>query len=499
MEENTNNRSLGWSTDKLLAVFGWLLADADFARGAGAEIQPEWFGTETALVKARMVQLKHLEKYGVFPTPDEVKDGPCLRGHPEDEKLLIARGVDLALRSRERFGKDGLADEVRRWRKSLIFRDAHKRSAQHYHLGQEEQAYSVMEDMVAAVRAADNEDGGGFQWEQFRQHLADKKAEYRGALTWGHPLFDAKLCPEGEGGCLLRGKSTLIESGTNRGKSRCLSTVVKSNLFREVRGQLAPADVLWITHEDPDVDLSMNLWCSTLRVTPGELLRFHLTPEGAAAMDELALYFKRHVELVMLPPTGLTVEKVVAVVRKKQEEWKRKHGKGFDLLVDDYPAKLTTDRFRSSDKRDVIAHVYQQFIGLALEYRFHSLLAVQSNRAGHVVGKGGGGPKEKPRWMDERDIAETFDPARDVANFISLNRTAALEAIKATVYYVCKAKESAAIGWAIACRGDYGMSLTHAPDMAATCFQADWMEADKIAEYLKTYDGKAVPTHIVGI
>lgn len=479
-------------------MFGWLLSDESFARGAGSQVEPEWFGAETALVKARLVQLKHLESYGTLPTPDEVKEGPCLRGHPEEEKALIARAVDMALSARSRFGKDGLADEVRRWKKDLLFRSANQRAVQLYRQGQAEKAYSVMEELVAHVRASEADADDSHRWEDFRQYLADKQAEYHNAVTWGHPLFDAKLCPEGEGGSLLRGKTTIVESGTNRGKSRCLGTVVKSNLFRELRGKPAPADCLWISHEDRAPDLSINLWCAALRVTPGELMRYHQTPEGAAVMDELALFIKEHVDLVFLPPTGLTVEQVVATIRRKQEERQRKHGKGYDLLVDDYPAKLTTDRFRG-DKRDIIAHVYQQFVGLALEYNFHSLLAVQTNRAGHIVGKGAHGPKETPRWMDERDIAETFDPARDVANFISLNRTPGLEAIKATVYYICKAKESAAIGWAIACKGEYGHALTHAPDLPATCFQADWMEPDKIAEYLKLYDGKAVPTHVVGV
>lgn len=481
----------GWRADKLLAIFGHLLTDDHFARGVGSKISPEWFGNEVALQKARAIQLQHLDRYGHLPTPDEVKDGSCIQSEDAETRRLVAAGVDLALAARTKFGKDGLADEVRRWHKDLLFRGAAARAKRFYELGREEEAYSEMSAMVESVRQADNDLDYRHDWTTFRRILREKTEEYDGALTLGHPLIDHKLCPEGRGGSLLRHKSTIVEAGTNRGKSRFCTSVIAENTKQG-------ADTLWFVNEDPEIDVTLNLWCAMLRMTPGEVIKFGSTPEGAQAMDLLAPYIDEHVDFCFVSPTGLTVESVVASVRRRQAARVAKKGKGYDLFVCDYPAKMISDRVQG-DVRHVQGHVYRQLIGLGLEYGFHGLFPIQANRTGHVVGKGRSGlsKQENPRWLDERDIAETFNPAQDAANFISHNRTPDLAKRKLTVYYFCKSKSSDAVGWAVACRGDYGWALTHAPDLPAVCFQSDWAEPEKIEEWLKVYNGKAVPSECV--
>jgi hypothetical protein len=363
---------------------GHLLLDREFASGAGSRVEPEWFGAETGLVKTRQLQVKFRSEFGRLPTIDEVREGPGMRSEEPAIRQLVADTIVAAKQAAVRFPADALSEEIRHWHKGLLYRAGVYRSAELYRGGRADEAFAEMERMIERLREADRDKDHRHRWGNFRQMLAAREAEYSDALTLGNPLLDKRLMPESDSGSLIRGQTTIILSGTNRGKSRFLTTVVKENFLRRKR-------ILWITHEDPEVDVSMNMWCSVLRLNRAEVMKLWKDPQGAALMDRLSEQLEELVEFAFMPPTGLAVEDVVDSIRRRQAESIATTGQGFDLLVDDYPKKLTA-RKAQGDFRHVLTYVYEQFVGLALEYGMHALLAYQTNREGHAASMAGTNP-----------------------------------------------------------------------------------------------------------
>lgn len=490
-------QSLDWSRDKQLALMGHLLTDNRFAAGAGSAVEPEWFGSETGIVKVRQLQVRFRDRFKRLPTVDEVREGPDMRSEEPAMRMLVARSVEEALAAASRFPADALAEEIRHWHKSLVYRAGVSRSAELYRAGQAEQAFAEVERMLERLREADRDRDHRHRWGNFREMLTAREAEYADALTLGHPLLDKRLMPESDSGSLIRGQTTIVLSGTNRGKSRFMTTVVKENFLRKKR-------VLWMTHEDPEIDVSMNMWCSLLRVNRGDLMSLWRDPKGAALMDRLSAELEEYVEFAFMPPTGLTVEEVTASIRRRQAESIASTGRGFDLLVDDYPKKLSASRAQG-DFRHVLTYVYDQFVGLALEYNMHSLLAFQTNREGHAASMSASKRlcehcRRNPvqaRWINETDCGEAWAPMENVANVISLNRDKEMERMGLTAYYFAKTKSSQAKGWVVACRGDYGAATTHAPDLGATSFQGEFVPAERLSGWIDSYKDGTVPDAVV--
>lgn len=492
-----SQESLDWSKDKQLALMGHLLLNHQFAAGTGNPIEPEWFGAETGLVKVRQLQIGFRDRFKRLPTVDEVREGPGMRSEEPAIRELVAQTVAMALQAVNRFPADALGEEIRHWHKSLVYRAGVSRSAELYRTGNSEKAFEEVERMLERLREADRDRDHRHRWGNFREMLKAREEEYADALTLGNPILDKKLMPESDTGALIRGQTTIILSGTNRGKSRFMTTVVKENFLRRKR-------ILWMTHEDPEVDVSMNMWCSLLRLNREQVMKLWKDPKGAATMDRLAAELEEYVEFAFMPPTGLTVEEVVASVRRRQAESIARNGVGFDLLVDDYPKKLTSSRAQG-DFRHVLTYVYDQFVGLALEYGMGALLAFQTNREGHAAGMHAikklcehcrRNPVQS-RWINETDCGEAWAPMENVANVISLNRDKEMERLGITAYYFAKTKASQAKGWVVACRGDYGAATTHAPDLAAVAFQGEFVPAERLDGWLTSYPNSTVPDAVV--
>lgn len=498
---------LAWSTDKKLALQGHLLLNERFLRGLGSSVAPEWFGSESALVRVRSLQVRFLEHYGRPPTPQELPECVFLHGAKDDERREVAAAVDLAVRATERFGLDALQEEVLHWHKDVLFRDAWERAGAEYRRGKDDEARRIIDEMIRKVGGLSLHDDQAHDWTAYRTFFQRVEAEYGDSLTFGHPLLDYAMCPEAHElweargkvgpapGGLLPGMSTVALAATNVGKSRFAGTVVRHNALR---GE----PVLYVVHEDREQDSAFNIWTSTLGITRGEYLRLLADPTAADYLDEVAALLRRNVDYLYLPKAGLTVEEVVATVRRRNDERRAKNGgRGYRLFVDDYPQKLTAKQVHG-DLRHIQAYVYQQLFAVTRELGFHSLFLIQANRAGNVMARGreatgGRGQVSRPRWLSSGDMKEVFDPACDCDNMLSINRPPEFEKSDTVVYFFEKLKGSMYRGWSAACESRFGWALAHAPEMRATLFRSEWAEAEDVRGWLRDYDGKAVPDHLL--
>lgn len=180
----------------------------------------------------------------------------------------------------------------------------------------------------------------------------------------------------------------------------------------------------------------------------------------------------------------MTIEEVVPIIRMNQEEWATTHkGKGFDLLISDYPAILSTQQAQKGNlqmrHKDKI--VYDYYVQLALEYKFHSLLAIQTNREGARVNNQ---EKGNDRLIHSTDVSESFDPIKEATNIITLNRSPEAKKDNYLIYLIDKSRGSET-GISILARTNFAHCITHSEALGATAFVGDRTEHEFIRSYLE--------------
>jgi hypothetical protein len=180
------------------------------------------------------------------------------------------------------------------------------------------------------------------------------------------------------------------------------------------------------------------------------------------------------------------VEEVEPLIRRKQEDLMAKTGKGYDLLVCDYPAKLTTRLAQNGhmSKRNVDEIVYGYFVQLALEYGFHSLLAIQTNREGSKVNKG---QKDEHRLLVMEDVHESYGVMQEATNVITLNRDPVAKARQHMTFHIDKSRSSET-GFAVVARTDFARARTHHADLGAIWYRGVATMADQVDDLLRNPD-----------
>ena len=252
-------------------------------------------------------------------------------------------------------------------------------------------------------------------------------------------------------------------------------------------------DVLFMTHEGRPEDIRNKIMKSYLNMTEDQMLNAHSTPESSQASQNASNMIKQHLVYIPYNKAGMKVEDVVAVIRRVQEERIALTGKGFDLLVVDYPAKLSTEQAKSAlAVRNVMDIVYEYYVQLALEYQFHALLAIQSNREGSKVNRG----IESNRLLMMEDVAEAWGPMASATNVITLNRSVNAKRKNRLTYYVAKSRSSET-GAAIVCESNYAHGLTHHKSLKSCGYYGTSTMETMIDGYLTTFNGQMLPQELV--
>jgi hypothetical protein len=347
--------------------------------------------------------------------------------------------------------------------------------------------------MVAKIKNARVDTRPSVNWREWRNMLTLRQADYDNALTFGCSLFDRLLLSASRTGSLVRGDTTLLLAATGGGKTSVSFTVAAANMVRQ-------HPVLIITHEQTESELWQKMLCILMRVSAEELMGAWQQPEVQEKLDMWSEWLSRYVEFVHMPEVGVTVEEVVSVIRRKNEERRVATGKGFSLVIDDYPGCLTTSASgKSWAKREIQDYVYDQMVQLAVESvkdgtdGFHMLVTIQGTREASKIASG---ENRNTRILTKNDVAESFGPAKRATNVITINRPP--EGIDAgwVSYHIDKSRSSST-GWVVTCRSAYQWGLTHAEDLGATCYRSQSTMADRIEGLLDRYRNQAIPQHEV--
>jgi KaiC/GvpD/RAD55 family RecA-like ATPase len=320
-------------------------------------------------------------------------------------------------------------------------------------------------------------------WDFFKEMAKDSE----GSCTLGHPHFDALLEPRSkwssdystlEVGCLHRGDLTVFMGPSNSGKTSALVTIAAANLKMK-------KNVIYFTHEQKEKDIrkkiiqsitgigmdDINAWMN-MAAENGEMgLEAKRSEMGQRILAAEAILQKYLTYIPFTKAGEMQVENVVNEIRLQQEKLLASTGRGFDLLIEDYPAKLQAKVFntRKVDHRVEMEYVYDQFQILAKEMNFHSLVAAQTNREGFKMANKQNGSGEK-RLLDQGDIAESFGVARIADNVITINRGMEETKNNTIIFNISKSRSNST-GHQFKSTTKMDRSMTHGPSLECSALR----------------------------
>jgi hypothetical protein len=491
-------QSLPFSERRQAALLGHLLKNDDqsnrFFGQAKDKVQPDWFVNylSTEVWKAAQAFYK---RHGRKATPDELKEAPDFRALDMGSKQKLWGWIDNCIRETANYGFDTLIPELTDWMHSRIYHRYVSQSTEFFNREKVGEAISCLRTASEEAAHVRFDNDHEVEFGNPLNLIEKEQLEASNACTWGLSVFDKLLYPSGNGS-LLPCDTTLVLAPSNIGKTTALITVACANL-RQLKS------VLFITHEGRPEDIQLKIWCNLLGCTRESLFKMLGDSEAAQRMDRLLVMLRNRFTYIPYNKAGATVEEVEAIIRRRNEEWAATHGgKGYDLVVCDYPAKLTTRQAQHGNlaKRHVDDLVYGRFVQLALEYRFHSLLAIQTNREGSKVNRGRTehGNREDNRLLTMEDAAESWGPITQATNVISINRNEAAKAKGLVTFYIDKSRSSET-GYAVVCKSDYGKAITHSNEMGAVYYRGV-TAVEKIDQLMEQYkDAQEIPmSEIVG-
>lgn len=435
--------------------------------------------------------VKFYEKYRRIPqSPEEFMAWEDIRSMNPAEKIKI-KNVEAECRIKSlQYGRDVLAQELTDWMRVRVYHNTVQESAKLFNARQINRAVGVLEKAVKEFQTIRFDGEAPADFSMAKDLVASQTVDLEGALTTGISILDRHLNPDCDGkGSLLRGDTTVLIAPTNIGKTTAMQTIARHNVA-------AGKAVLFITLEGRQLDIMEKFYQCTLKATKAEFRRMVNSEDeiDKLKVDHTCALLNKNLTYVSMTKPGLTVEEVVSIIRNHQNRRIALTGKGYDMLVVDYPAILTTEmaKFGHLEYRQIQELVYRQFVQLALEEKFHALLAAQTNREGSRVNRNTNG--EEGRLLTHEDIAEAYAIAMSATNIITLNRDPRAQAANIITYYICKSRSST-VGWAVVCRSEFGKALTHSNQLGGTAYNGSYTMPDRIEKLLQTYMNRDIPNY----
>jgi replicative DNA helicase len=462
------------------ALLGHLLLNQQFFTQAHRKIRPDWFrDLWHSKVYAKLLQ--HFQYIGRHPSLAEFRDYVAVGADDEVEKRKVTAQIERSIADTQQIRLDALKPQLTDWLHSKILQEALVKSSKSWNRGAWTETAGLLRTAVELYNESKFEDGTALEFTDPENWLMHDRMLKGEALTTGLSLLDRALLDDAPSGGLQRGDTTILMAPSNTGKTTALLTM-------GVHNANSGKDVLVMTHEGRPEDIRLKLMKAVLDCTETAMYALYETPPGddprvqalhqqinVQRLRNAASVLQQRITYVPYNKAGMKVEDVVPIIRRLQQEKVSKTGKGFDLLICDYPAKLTTEQARGSlAMRSVVEIVYDFYVQLALEYNFHSLLAIQTNREGSRVNNA----QNTNRLLTMEDVQEAWGPMTAASNVITLNRSPNAKKNNRITFYVAKSRSSET-GRAIVARSNFAHGRTHSNELGAVgYFGTATMDAD---------------------
>lgn len=419
-----------------------------------------------------------------LPSVDEIQNSTGFIALTPDQSNKVRATIQQCIAAKSTFDWDSIVNELTIWLKCRIYLENVTKSTDHFNGSNYSEAFKLLEKSVIEYQKVKFFPDEQVDFSDWRTHFENSVTERQHALTTGLETLDKVIDPSCLSGCLLRGDTTILLAPSNLGKTTCMITMACANMKLMKK-------VLFITHEGRKEDIVDKFWSNITQKTKSELLQLYKTDErlflgGCFFINKYLTY------QAINDPAQLTVENVAAIIERKQQEQIAKDGQGFDLLVVDYPAKLTTEHSSKVNMqfRHAETYVYNYFVQLALKHKFHALLAIQANRESSKNNRFQGAHGTHNRLVTMEDVSESWGPMTVATNVLSINRNESYG--DRVIYHLCKSRSSET-GMSVLAKSDYTKATTHSNALGSLVYKGTTSVAEIDEGILNQYLGKTLP------
>lgn len=475
------------------AIIGLMLKDSHFFVRCVALLKHTWF---TSPINGELFVMcqTHFDKYKRPPTDSELKSTLNIT-HANNYRKYYDRIDQCAVTCRD-FGKDFMSVEMTGWMKMVQMKESLQGAAEIFNKKDWSAALVWIDKKIAEVKQTSFISDKKVSFTDSVEFLMSRDLEHQDCLTIGHPDFD-KLLREGAGkpdanrnsvyakdwtyGGLVKGDSTMILGPSNSGKTTTLTSIIMPNV---INGK----HVLYFTHEQKWEDIKVKLLMNACKATITELKN----PDDGLKnrIKFMSNFLEEYLVYVPWIKTGdMYVESVMAEINMQQEILWSKKGVKFDMLVDDYPAKLKSQQFKGKAIYEEIDYVYDQFVTMATEHRFHAILPVQTNRDGYKTNRG---DAQEERVIDQADAAGSFGTMQKADNVISLNRKPSDQQVNHMRFYISKSRTQRAQTMFVS-KTDFARSMTHGIGLDCMSEERDISSEEAKTSMAQMYPNKNIP------
>lgn len=426
-----------------------------------------------------------------LPTLAEIKTRLFAEHLKQETRNEYATYIMLARQSAGEYGFKWICRTIDKWIKQVAIAKLIKASADKYQVakGDPEKLINTvtqfLNEQMVEINNVSFLGDDTYDFKNYRKTVDAHREQMENCLTLGSLEFDlllnqnAKIEQNEEGynpetlmgttrGCLAKGDTTVVLGPSNSGKTTFMTTIVATNAALK-------KDILYITHEQKDYEHGMKLLQCLAGLKKEDIVNnIDLVDQVKSSIEAASQLLSEHVKYIhYVKPGHMYVERVSELILKHQQNHILQKGKGFDLVVVDYPAKLQSQafQFRKSSGWEEKMYIYQQFQLLAETEGFHMILPVQANREGLKKNKSG-------EVLGMGDFAESAGIAHVAYNIISINRSDEDKARNMIRFFIDKSRGSET-GKMLISHTDFARSRTHGWGLLGKISNSQEESADK--------------------
>lgn len=397
------------------AIIGHCINNSGFFLKCFSRLKPQWFSKNIMLGTIFSQLCKYYEFEDAFVTSvDEFKNLPFFLEQKLEDREKYYKLIDkCSLLSARNFDLDSIERQLTGFLRVSMFKESIEGAAQRYKAQGFDSTYSWTKKRIEEISSASFEDNEFvMSFELPSEWIVKRELRRTQAISTGNSALDAAL-----GGGLFKKETCAFMAPSNVGKTTSMITIARHALVRGL-------DVMFLIHEGDPEEIRFRILCAFMGLTQSTMFEWAKDPAKIRLINGITKYIEQHLTYIPYIKTGsMYIEDVTVLIKKMHEERKLKKGKGYDLIIDDYPKKLKS-RARSGSKENLyraeVAEVYDTFNHLATELDVHCFLAIQTNRAGL---KQNNNRVEASLLLGMEEIDEAFGIAQNMANIITLNRS----------------------------------------------------------------------------
>jgi replicative DNA helicase len=457
MSGNLSNKDLNSAKQRVYdeqwqeAVLGHAIRDSQFFLKCKSFLKPNYFLNSRMRWLCETVFALY-DKRLKIPNESEIRVEAIKEFVDGKDIEQVLRKYNDCVLNANRLPIDLIREDMTAWLQMSKFSEIIPHAAQLFNTNKFQESMALIDKSVREIREVNFEKDQSFDFSDLEKVLSKINEESKDGITTGHRLLDELMVQVGETTTkitmdssgnrseetvpapgLKLGDTTVLLGATNSGKTTLMVTFARNAL-------IAGKSVIYFTHEQKDTDIVLKLTAALAELTVHEA-KTAFEPGKTPQEEQVRKVHRRRIKWIKeeilsrpdrfkyIPYTkagGMYVEDVVDIIRLMNEQRSNMTdsegnllGRPYDLVINDYPAKLQSKAFQGKrvEYRIEQEYIYDQFVQLALEFNVHCLVGVQSSRDGYKKNR------TASDFLGMDSVAEAFGIARIASNVLTINRS----------------------------------------------------------------------------